>query len=50
MSERTPFVCLDCHYRVSSTAYRATCPECGGALGPAVGTGATNDRARSGQH
>ncbi|MFB6154806.1 MAG: rubrerythrin-like domain-containing protein [Haloferacaceae archaeon] len=34
MSERTPFVCRDCGRRVSSTSYRATCPECNGTLGP----------------
>ncbi|WP_345780676.1 rubrerythrin-like domain-containing protein [Haloplanus pelagicus] len=32
MLERSSFECESCDERVSPTAYRATCPDCGGAL------------------
>jgi Zn finger protein HypA/HybF involved in hydrogenase expression len=39
MSAHTPFVCHDCSERVSSTAYRAACPNCGGTLRSRVAGG-----------
>jgi len=35
MVERTPYVCRDCGQRVSTTSYRAACPDCDGELRPA---------------
>ncbi|MFC6725457.1 rubrerythrin-like domain-containing protein [Halobium palmae] len=32
MSQRLPYVCRDCEQRVSSAAYRSSCPACGGTL------------------
>ncbi|MFB6107210.1 MAG: rubrerythrin-like domain-containing protein [Haloplanus sp.] len=34
MSERTSYECQRCQQSVSSIAYRAACPECGGTLRP----------------
>ncbi|WP_303703967.1 rubrerythrin-like domain-containing protein [Haloquadratum walsbyi] len=43
MSQRPPFVCVDCGSRVSSSAFRATCPECGGSLSPDADTVSDTD-------
>ncbi|WP_435067216.1 rubrerythrin-like domain-containing protein [Haloplanus sp. C73] len=32
MSKRASFECVHCQQRISPSAYRATCPECGGSL------------------
>ena len=47
MSERPSYVCRECETPVTSGAYRATCPECGGSLRPRAYNGRTDASVRT---